>query len=456
MGKIRGGFIDFIERHPLFLVPLSILFSLGAPVGWFILDKLVGRALDYSTYKVVLLIYMAAGTLIVFLIFISILIFLIDRISETSLKMKDLKEMYEKDYLKLKERMMGLSSAAGEIAKSKDEDEVFYKLAEVVHTIIGLDRVIVFRKVFKDEKPYLQLVEARGVKQANQHPLIYELLPCDENLGSIAVVCRKGISILYNKDDVLAEKYKLKPPYDKIKTFRSRSFIVVPVKVRDEVIAVIAGDRRFSGECVTRDDLVMVEIIADAAAHTIYSIRTKQKLEELARVDSLTGLYNRRYWFELAEKEYKKAKRYKMPFSVLMLDIDDFKKINDTFGHHIGDHVLSVLGRIMKENLREVDIPGRYGGEEFVALLPMTDEEAAYKVGERIREAVEETFFGIDKKVTVTVGVASYSPLKDMDFNRVLLLADKALYYGKKTGKNKTVRASEVEEKSEQQGIQKL
>ncbi len=456
MGKLKVSFIDFIERHPLFLVPLSVLFSLGAPIGWFLLDKLIGHALDYATYKIVLLIYMAAGTLIVFLIFISILIFLIDRISETTLKMKDLKEMYERDYLKLKERMMGLSSATSEIAKSKDEDEVFYRLAEVVHTIIGLDRVIVFRKVIKDESPFLQLVEARGIRQSDQHPLIYDLLPCDEKLGSIAIACRKGISILYNKDDILAEKYKLKPPYDKIRTFRSRSFIVVPVKIGEEVIAVVAGDRRFSGESVTRDDLVMVEIIADAAAHTVFSIQTKQKLEELARVDSLTGLYNRRYWFELAEKEYKKAKRYRMPFSVLMLDIDDFKKINDTFGHQIGDQVLSVLGRIIKENLREVDIPGRYGGEEFVALLPMTEEEAAYKAGERIRKAVEETFFGIDRKVTVTVGVASYAPFEDMDFNKVLLLADKALYYGKKTGKNKTVKASEVEEKSGQQGIQKL
>ncbi len=453
--KQANKFVDFLTEHPLFLIPLSIILSLGAPLGWLILDRIIGTSLNYSTYKIILLIYMASGTLIVFLGFISIIVFLVDRINEAYVKIKELKELYERDYLKLKERMMGLSSAIGDLAKSKEEDEVFYKLAESANTVIGFDRVLVMRKVVREDRTYLQLVEARGIKQSEQHPLLYDLLPCDERLGSIAIACSKGISILYNKDDVLSERYKLKPPYDKIKAFRSRSFVVVPVKIKEEVVAVIAGDRRFSNEEVTRDDMVMVNILADAAAHAIFSIRTKLQLEELARLDSLTGLYNRRYWFELAEKEFKKARRYKMPFSILMLDIDDFKKINDTYGHQIGDQVLSILGKIIRESLREVDIPGRYGGEEFVALLPVTEEEAAFKAAERIRVSVENTFFGIDRKITVTIGVSSYYPAEDPDFNKILLWADKALYFGKKSGKNRTVKASEVIKRSEQQGIQK-
>jgi diguanylate cyclase (GGDEF)-like protein len=160
-----------------------------------------------------------------------------------------------------------------------------------------------------------------------------------------------------------------------------------------------------------------------------------EALEAQVRKDFLTGLFNRRYFMELAEAELIRSERYDRPLSVFMLDVDYFKKINDTHGHNAGDAVLRRLGEIMQNALREVDIIGRMGGEEFAILLPETTLKNAAMVAERLREKISLQAIslsgGLPLHITVSIGVAALSG-KDLNIDTLLSFADEALYEAKR------------------------
>jgi diguanylate cyclase (GGDEF)-like protein/PAS domain S-box-containing protein len=169
--------------------------------------------------------------------------------------------------------------------------------------------------------------------------------------------------------------------------------------------------------------------------------RLEEELERHAHVDFLTGLSNRRHFMELAELEFSRAARYNSPLSFLMMDIDFFKQINDKHGHKAGDLVLQKLASICNDVLREVDIIGRIGGEEFAILLPETDKVEAFDVAERLRSelasaAVSLSSAGLSLHFTVSIGLASLTS-KEANINVLLSLADKALYLAKNSGRNK-------------------
>lgn len=165
----------------------------------------------------------------------------------------------------------------------------------------------------------------------------------------------------------------------------------------------------------------------------------EQELEYRAHIDALTGLPNRHRFFELAEQELARSHRYGKALSILMLDVDYFKRINDVYGHHVGDVVLQKLGDICGKTLREIDISGRLGGEEFAFLLPETALEQAREVAERLRQAVAAAGLAQpaaeDLACTVSIGVAQLAD-DDADINDLLKRADKALYAAKHAGRN--------------------
>jgi diguanylate cyclase len=168
--------------------------------------------------------------------------------------------------------------------------------------------------------------------------------------------------------------------------------------------------------------------------------RQNERLEQIAITDSLTGIYNRRFFFELADKEVARAKRYGNPMSVVILDADHFKKMNDTYGHLIGDQILMNLAQLCQENIRSLDIIARYGGEEFVILMPEVDCTAAYNSAERLRMLVETTSMvtgGLDVMMTISLGIACWNGENDLDFNALLARADRALYQSKESGRNR-------------------
>ncbi|MCC7510862.1 MAG: sensor domain-containing diguanylate cyclase [Planctomycetes bacterium] len=165
------------------------------------------------------------------------------------------------------------------------------------------------------------------------------------------------------------------------------------------------------------------------------------ELLRLATVDPLTGVLNRRAFSEQAERELARARRYNNPLSTLMLDIDWFKQINDTMGHAAGDHVLRELSRIMERTLRETDIIGRVGGEEFAAILIETPLQGAVETAERIREAIaaeEFTYEGGPIRITASIGVAEFMT-GDKTVEDTLKRADSYLYHAKQSGRNRVM-----------------
>lgn len=168
------------------------------------------------------------------------------------------------------------------------------------------------------------------------------------------------------------------------------------------------------------------------------SLRTQQ-LEKLASIDDLTQIYNRRKFFELANYELERTTRYPRPLSVMMIDVDHFKKINDQFGHQVGDSTLQLLSKTIFDAIRTTDIFGRIGGEEFALVLPETPKQAANDFAERIRLKIADTSFPGVEKITISLGVTEYysDDTEDSVFNR----ADVALYAAKESGRNKVVSA---------------
>lgn len=206
---------------------------------------------------------------------------------------------------------------------------------------------------------------------------------------------------------------------------------------------------------------VMV-FLRDSTDEAFYAIKLKEAMAELERIsqtDGLTGLYNRLHWEKRMAAEFKRAQRYGNDFSLLMLDIDHFKQVNDQFGHLAGDEVIRVVSDVIRDSIRESDVAGRYGGEEFGVILTETDLPGALCVGERIRERIMTTpvlLDGVTHNVTVSVGLALYD--EEMERHEdVIARADEALYESKQAGRNRVTlciedkaRQAELEAKSKQ------
>ncbi|HPO29710.1 MAG TPA: sensor domain-containing diguanylate cyclase [Candidatus Hydrogenedentes bacterium] len=228
------------------------------------------------------------------------------------------------------------------------------------------------------------------------------------------------------------------------------ALLVLPFVQRDSefgtlILRAARAERPFSLR-----EISFFEIVAEAAAsalekaHLVDRIQqANRRLEQLAITDPLTGLYNRRYFFERLDQEVARARRYGTPLSCLMLDVDDFKKLNDRWGHLTGDAVLREIARRIQQSIRRVDLPARYGGEEFVILLPQTDLEGARVEAERIRRSVGDTPFPDlpdGENVTVSIGIAALNEAVT-SAEELVRLADDALYRAKSEGKNRCVTA---------------
>ncbi len=168
-------------------------------------------------------------------------------------------------------------------------------------------------------------------------------------------------------------------------------------------------------------------------------ITYQKMLEELSIKDRLTSLYNRVKLESAFEEEMKRAKRYGNTFSVIMADIDHFKSVNDTYGHDVGDETLVTFARILKQHVRETDVVGRWGGEEFLILLPQTSSDAAYEIAQKLRENIEKHPFETIRKCTASFGLSTFT--NDDTMQSLVKRVDNALYESKKSGRNRVSRA---------------
>ena len=172
-----------------------------------------------------------------------------------------------------------------------------------------------------------------------------------------------------------------------------------------------------------------------------------KRLRKLSVTDGLTELFNHRHVHELLHEEFERSRRSQEPLAVVMIDLDRFKAINDTYGHPTGDVVLFETARILKDTAREIDMVGRYGGEEFIAILPNTDEAEGARFAERVRKAVEAHLYrdeATEIRMTCSSGVASFPADGVLTPEELLKSADEALYVAKESGRNRVVRALEM------------
>jgi len=215
---------------------------------------------------------------------------------------------------------------------------------------------------------------------------------------------------------------------------RLRSALAVPLVVEQRVIGVLAVHSRLP-EAYDDQQLEVLATIAQQAAVAIENARNYQ----LATVDSLTGFYSRDWFFRRLEDEHRRVARYGGTFALLMLDLDGFKQINDSCGHLAGDEVLRSISATVRTQLRDADLPCRYGGDEFCLLLPETDLGGAESIAERIREAVSQCivgYGGLPLHTTISIGVAAFPEHDAGDLSGLLHNADEALYRAKRRGRN--------------------
>ncbi|SNZ06732.1 PAS domain S-box-containing protein/diguanylate cyclase (GGDEF) domain-containing protein [Persephonella hydrogeniphila] len=207
------------------------------------------------------------------------------------------------------------------------------------------------------------------------------------------------------------------------------------------VIKVVTGKNKIKWVEITSQTISFRD--KNCGIGSVVDITDRKKLEEdlrnLATVDQLTGIYNRYAFERFLEREISRAERYGTKFAILMFDIDNFKQINDIYGHQVGDKVLKEIVQVIKKHIRRSDIFARWGGEEFMVLVPIKNKADAYKIAEKIRKTVENHIFENIKHLTISIGISFY---KEGDSIKSLIRrADTALYEAKKTGKNKTVIA---------------
>jgi two-component system cell cycle response regulator len=226
----------------------------------------------------------------------------------------------------------------------------------------------------------------------------------------------------------------------------TQSVVTLPFRMREEQCGVLYLRTGQGEPSLTQDDAQFADTVIKAAvaaiekAHDFESVVSdKERLEALASTDALTGCLNRRALLEALEREVERARRYNLVLTLLMVDIDHFKNINDTRGHLVGDTVLRQLGELLKRDARSVDAVARYGGEEFVVLLPETAVHGAMIFADRMRQRIANYAFGEPSnpvRLTVSVGVACY-PDRAVDTpESFLALADAALYRAKADGRN--------------------
>lgn len=223
------------------------------------------------------------------------------------------------------------------------------------------------------------------------------------------------------------------------KTGKVGSVFVLPLLYERDLIGILV----FLSEKINALNpyqIKLLEVLANQASTSIANARFYEEIEKLAITDGLTGLFNYRHFQERLSQEFSRLKRLPEPFSLLIIDIDHFKKVNDTYGHLIGDSVLKGVADLIRVIIRNIDIPARYGGEEFAVILIGTDAQGARNTAERLRKAIMNTTFAAEKNtfsVTVSVGIATSRGVTNKE--EIVERADQALYQAKQGGRNRSV-----------------
>jgi diguanylate cyclase (GGDEF)-like protein len=353
---------------------------------------------------------------------------------------------FASDYIRRSEKRLlklfdTLNKRTSELEKSQSHLEMTYENTRVLAGILDIEGVIkeiikILGQVMGFPASGLLLVGPAG-------NLIYRgrniAGQSNFNLKAADPESNELIYRVYNQNEAVSiDDISGRQDYRSLRIV-TRSVLMVPMESHGKVIGILVAESSQVGAFGEKDQN-MLQVVARGAGMALENAMLHKKMEELTITDELTGIYNYRYFTQKLREEQKRAARYDLPLSLIMVDIDWFKKFNDTYGHEVGNIVLRGITSVIKRCIRDVDIFCRYGGEEFIVILPQTPQIEVSRIGERIRNQIEETTFGggggIPKlKVTVSVGVTSY-PENGKTEDEILSVADNALYRAKGSGKN--------------------
>jgi diguanylate cyclase (GGDEF)-like protein len=326
---------------------------------------------------------------------------------------------------------------------------LLYEIGQEVNSVIDLD--MLYENITTTLKKYLKINEFAilifdekkenlYVKAASGFPDNDAILKTDfkKGEGISGTVAESGKRI-YVKDTGKENRFL---HYKGERKTESASLLSAPLIFKNEIMGVINFGRP-GVNSFTFSDIKMLTLVAGHVALALANAKLYTKTRELSVKDELTQLYNRRHFQHMLQMEWKRAVRFFRDLSVIMIDVDHFKAYNDSFGHLNGDAVLRQIGQILQRNLREVDTVARFGGEEFVLLLPDTDKHGAIAVAEKIRRLVEQHKFTTEgreptRSITISAGIASY-PDDVSEMDDLIDHADIALFRAKDNGRNQVI-----------------
>src|SRR5690349_9551949 len=339
-----------------------------------------------------------------------------------------------------------------EVRREAGEVAVFQELGKALTSSLQLDQVLrtIMEKIDEFLRPdnwsLLLLDEAK-------QELYFELAvgTASQALKDVRVKLGQGIAgwVAQSGETVVvpdtSKDTRFFGKVDEKTKMETRSIVAVPVKFRDTCLGVIELINCIGPGGFDARDLKLLEALSDFAAIALENARHVKRIHELTITDDCTSLYNARHMGFILETEIYRSQRYNYEFSLVFIDLDHFQQVNDTHGHLIGLRLLAEIGHALKAHCRLIDFAFRYGGDEFVILLPQTSKDNALNVARRLHKLVRETVWlndaGLRVKLTPSVGVASY-PVDSRTKEGLLHLADEAMYLVKNTNRDSVAAAN--------------
>lgn len=329
---------------------------------------------------------------------------------------------------------VALNRIVHELGSTLDTDQLFDLILDRLAALVNAEKGSLM--LLEDQEGTLAVKAVKGLNKK-----VLEAVRIAPHEGISGKVLATGVSMLVadlERDERVAQKPK--PRY------RTKSFISIPLKLNQRTIGVLNISDKITGEVFSEEDLDRLSSIAHYASVVIERSVFYKKTEELKRIstlDPLTGLVNRRQFEERLVEESERAKRHGLTLSLVMIDLDDFKKINDEFGHLAGDEALRTTARVIRQTIRTIDVACRYGGEEFAIILPQTEKPGAAVIAERICSELRKLDLPVRQtdvplRISGSLGVAGY-PDDANSPETLVQQADIALYHAKRRGKGQVV-----------------
>ncbi len=336
-----------------------------------------------------------------------------------------------------KGRISSMSSVPGPDSKSQQELAIFHDVAKALTSSLNLDSILqtIMEKMaayFEPDTWSLLMVDEE------KEELYFAIAVGDasEALKTVRLKMGEGIAgwVAKHGEPLLVPDVYTDPRFakriDEMTKWQTHSIICLPLKSKQRVLGVIQlinVDMKHFGD----HEVLALNSLADYAAIAIDNARAVERIQELTITDDCTGLYNARHLYKTLEAEVYRSARFGYEFSVLFLDLDHFKRVNDTHGHLIGSKLLAEIGYSIKSHLRLIDYAFRYGGDEFVVLLPQTGKDSALVVARRIRDVFRNSLFcreeGLNLNVRASMGVATY-PEDAKSAHEIIRQADEMMY----------------------------